>query len=140
MAMNYNSDREFQSQFDETPEELAAMTPAERLARSLRNEDQFIDPDQYDLAKVAGEQQTLDLDDVEGGKYAEGANYVALSHVKVDVNTGESTSNLMGISPIDYEFGDTPPPEGRLSTRNVDFDVGGRVPDAEEKWEADFHH
>ena len=64
------------------------------------------------------------------GKFVTRGKYRALTEVNLDFHTGESTANLVELSPVDLTFtSEVPPPARLLATRNLDFGLQeGPVP------------
>ena len=65
------------------------------------------------------------------GKYVTRAKYHALSKVDLNFHTGDSTADLVELSPVDLTFAsEVPPPARLLATRNLDFGIEeGLVPE-----------
>ena len=87
--------------------------------RDLERQQDYLRPPRRD----GGVDLNLEGEDVEG-KYASSGEYYILTKVGLDFHTGESTANLVELSPIDLDFdADTPPPDRVLKTQNLDIDL-----------------
>ena len=67
------------------------------------------------------------------GEFVTRAKYMTLVQTDIDLHTGETNSDLLGISPVNLKFDDDlPPPQRVLALRNLDIDTSGTVPEVKQ--------
>ena len=67
------------------------------------------------------------------GEFVTRAKYRTLVETDIDLHTGETNSDLLGISPVNLKFDDDlPPPQRVLALRNLNIDTSGGVPEVKQ--------